>query len=40
MVPHSPEYVAGVVVRALRTGEERLDIPHGPERAELTEVAP
>jgi len=39
MVPHSPEYVAGVIVRALRTGEERIDIPHGAERPELTAVA-
>jgi len=38
MVPHSPEYVADVIVRALQTGEERLDIPHGPERADLTAV--
>jgi len=32
MVAHSAEYVAGVILRALRTGEERIDIPHGPER--------
>jgi short-subunit dehydrogenase len=36
MVAHSPEYVAGVILRALRTGEERIDIPHGPERPDLT----
>jgi NADP-dependent 3-hydroxy acid dehydrogenase YdfG len=36
MVAHRPEYVAGVILRALRTGEERIDIPHGPERPELT----
>ena len=36
MVAHSPEYVAGVILRALRTGEERIDIPHGPERTELS----
>jgi len=35
MVAHSPEYVAGVVLRALRTGEERIDIPHGPERPDV-----
>ena len=35
MVAHSPEYVAGVVLRALRTGEERIDVPHGPEQPEL-----
>jgi NADP-dependent 3-hydroxy acid dehydrogenase YdfG len=38
MVAHSPEYVAGVIVRALRTGEERIDIPHGPEQPELTAI--
>jgi NAD(P)-dependent dehydrogenase (short-subunit alcohol dehydrogenase family) len=32
MVPHSPEYVARLILRALRTGEERIDIPHGPEQ--------
>jgi NADP-dependent 3-hydroxy acid dehydrogenase YdfG len=35
MVAHSAEYVAAVIVRALRTGEERIDIPHGPEQPEL-----
>jgi NADP-dependent 3-hydroxy acid dehydrogenase YdfG len=38
MVAHSPEYVGRVILRALRTGEERIDIPHGPEQAELTVV--
>jgi short-subunit dehydrogenase len=38
IVAHSPEYVAGVIVRALRTGEERIDIPHGAEQAELSTV--
>lgn len=37
MTAHSAEYVGGVVLRALRTGEERIDIPHGPERPELAE---
>jgi NADP-dependent 3-hydroxy acid dehydrogenase YdfG len=23
---------------ALRTGEERIDIPHGPEQSQLTEI--
>ncbi|HEY1641374.1 MAG TPA: SDR family oxidoreductase [Streptosporangiaceae bacterium] len=32
MIAHSPEYVGGVILRALRTGEERIDIPHGPEQ--------
>ena len=35
---HSAEYVGKVVLRALRTGEERIDIPHGPEQPELTEI--
>jgi NADP-dependent 3-hydroxy acid dehydrogenase YdfG len=38
MVAHRPEYVAGVIVRALRTGEERIDIPHGPEQPGLTAI--
>ncbi|HXB50456.1 MAG TPA: SDR family oxidoreductase [Streptosporangiaceae bacterium] len=33
---HSPEYVGKVILRALRTGEERLDILPGPEQPELT----
>lgn len=37
-VVHSTDYVAGVVLRALRTGEDRIDIPHGPEQPGLTEV--
>jgi short-subunit dehydrogenase len=32
MVVHRPEYVAGAVLRLLRTGEETFDIPHGPEQ--------
>jgi short-subunit dehydrogenase len=36
MVAHDPEYVAQVILRALRTGEERIDIPHGAQQAELT----
>jgi NAD(P)-dependent dehydrogenase (short-subunit alcohol dehydrogenase family) len=35
LVVHSAEYVGRVVLRALRTGEERIEIPHGPERPEL-----
>ncbi|MFI6078745.1 SDR family NAD(P)-dependent oxidoreductase [Actinoplanes sp. NPDC051343] len=31
MVPHSPAYVGRVILHALRTGEPRFDIPHGPE---------
>ncbi|MEV7089295.1 SDR family oxidoreductase [Streptomyces sp. NPDC093085] len=35
LVAHTPEYVARVILRALRTGEERIDIPHGPEQPEF-----
>ncbi|HEY3651150.1 MAG TPA: SDR family oxidoreductase [Streptosporangiaceae bacterium] len=38
MVVQSPDYVAGVVLRLLRTGEESFDIPHGPEQAGLADV--
>jgi NADP-dependent 3-hydroxy acid dehydrogenase YdfG len=38
MIVHDPDYVARVIVRALRTGEERIDIPHGAEQPELTTV--
>ncbi|HXW44179.1 MAG TPA: SDR family oxidoreductase [Streptosporangiaceae bacterium] len=38
VTPHSADYVGRVVLRALRTGEERIDIQPGPERAELTVV--
>jgi NAD(P)-dependent dehydrogenase (short-subunit alcohol dehydrogenase family) len=38
MVAHSPDYVAGVVLRLLRTGEESFDIPHGPEQPDFAEV--
>jgi NADP-dependent 3-hydroxy acid dehydrogenase YdfG len=38
MVAHSPDYVAGVVLRLLRTGEESFDIPHGPEQPGLAQV--
>jgi NADP-dependent 3-hydroxy acid dehydrogenase YdfG len=37
MVVHSAEYVGRVIVRALRTGEPRIDIPPGAELPELTE---
>jgi NADP-dependent 3-hydroxy acid dehydrogenase YdfG len=32
MIAHSPDYAASFVLRLLRTGEESLDIPHGPEQ--------
>ncbi len=35
LVVHSPDYVAGIVLRLLRTGEESFDIPHGPEQPDL-----
>ncbi|WP_432855752.1 SDR family oxidoreductase [Amycolatopsis sp. CA-161197] len=38
MVVQSPDYVAGVILRLLRTGEESFDIPHGVERPEITRV--
>jgi NADP-dependent 3-hydroxy acid dehydrogenase YdfG len=40
MVPHSPEYVGRVILRALRTGEARIDIPHGPEQPDFPDSAP
>jgi NAD(P)-dependent dehydrogenase (short-subunit alcohol dehydrogenase family) len=39
MVAHSAQYVGRVILRALRTGEPRIDIPHGPEQPELTDAA-
>lgn len=36
LIAHSPDYVAQVILRVLRTGEERLDIPHGAEQPQLT----
>ena len=38
MVVQSPDYVAGIVLRLLRTGEESFDIPHGPEQPDLANV--
>jgi len=38
MVVHRPEYVAGVVLRLLRTGEDTFDIPRGPEQPDITRV--
>lgn len=37
-VVQSADYVARVVLRMLRTGEASIDIPHGAEQPELTEV--
>lgn len=38
MVAHNPGYVSRVILRALRTGEERVDIPYGPEQPRFPEV--
>jgi short-subunit dehydrogenase len=38
LVVHHPEYVARVVLRMLRTGEDTFDIPHGPEQADIAEI--
>ena len=38
LVAHSSGYVGRVVLRALRTGEERIDIPHGAEQPEFPTV--
>lgn len=38
LVVHSAEYVGRVILRGLRTGEARIDIPHGPEQAGLVEL--
>ena len=38
-IVHSTDYVARVILRALRTGEERIDIPDGAEQPELVEAA-
>jgi hypothetical protein len=35
-----PDYVAGFVLRRLRTGEEEFDIPHGPEQPGLAQASP
>ena len=34
LTPHRPEYVAEAIVRAIRTGEAEVVVPHGPERPE------
>jgi len=38
LIVQSSEYVARFILRALRTGEEAIDIPHGAEQPELAEV--
>ncbi|HEY2281417.1 MAG TPA: SDR family oxidoreductase [Streptosporangiaceae bacterium] len=38
MVVHHPDYVAGVILRLLRTGEDTFDIPHGPEQPGLADA--
>lgn len=39
LTPHSPEYVARAIIRALHTGEAEVVIPHGPERHEEMELS-
>jgi NADP-dependent 3-hydroxy acid dehydrogenase YdfG len=39
MVAHHPDYVAGVILRLLRTGEDTFDIPHGPEQPGLADIS-
>jgi short-subunit dehydrogenase len=39
LTPHSPEYVAKAIIRALYTGEAEVIIPHGPERHEEMELS-
>ncbi|MFI9382516.1 SDR family NAD(P)-dependent oxidoreductase [Kutzneria sp. NPDC052558] len=38
MVVHRAEYVADIVLRLLRTGEDTVDIPRGPEQPDLAKV--
>jgi NAD(P)-dependent dehydrogenase (short-subunit alcohol dehydrogenase family) len=40
VVPHSADYVGRVVLRALRTGEGVIDVPHGPEQPDFPDAAP
>src|ERR671933_2619809 len=39
LTPHSPEYVAKAIVRAILTSEAEVVIPHGPEHPEEMEFA-
>lgn len=39
ITPHSPEYVAEAILRAIETGADEIVIPHGPERP-IDEWAP
>ncbi|HWC80190.1 MAG TPA: SDR family NAD(P)-dependent oxidoreductase [Pseudonocardiaceae bacterium] len=38
LVVHRPEYVAGLILRLLRTGEDTFDIPHGPEQPDIARI--
>lgn len=38
MIVHSPEYVARIILRVLRSGEACIDIPHGPEQPGMAEI--
>ncbi len=39
LVTHTPEYPARAILRALRTGEETIAVPHGPEQPDAFDVA-
>jgi NAD(P)-dependent dehydrogenase (short-subunit alcohol dehydrogenase family) len=38
LIAHHPGYAAAFILRALRTGEERIDIPHGAEHPGLAGI--
>jgi short-subunit dehydrogenase len=38
LTAHNPGYAAAFILRALHTGEERIDIPHGAEQPELAAI--
>ena len=38
LIAHDPGYAAAFILRALRSGEERIDIPHGAEQPELAGI--
>jgi hypothetical protein len=38
LIAQDPGYAAAFILRALRTGEERIDIPHGAEQPGLTGI--
>ena len=38
LIAHDPGYAAAFILRALRSGEARIDIPHGAEQPELAGI--